>query len=93
MVELEATEATDSVGDEGATVERARSLDFDFVGLVGEVEGGDSGPFCKKEDTNIAWSELLFFAIVTFPPFSSFPEGSCEVVRLKSGCVAVVSDM
>jgi len=89
MVELE---ATDSVGEDGAAAERARSLDFDFVGLVGtELEGGDSGPFCKNEDTNIAWSEPLFF-ILDFPPFSDFPKGGSEVAKLKSGC-PVASDM
>lgn len=94
MVELDATEITDSVGDEGVAAERARSLDFVFVGLVGgELEGDDAGPFCKKEDTNIAWSEPLFFAILTFPPFSGFPEGGSEVARLESGCAAVASDM
>jgi hypothetical protein len=93
MVGSEATEATDSVGDEGTAAERAWSLDFDFVGLVGAELGGDSGPFCKKEGTNIAWSEPLFFVIFTFPPFSGFPEGGSEVVRLESGCAAVALDM
>jgi len=85
MVELE---ATDSVGDEGAATERARSLDFDFVGL----EGGDSGPFCKNEGANIAWRETLFFTILDFLLFSDFPKGISEVVRLESGC-PVASDM
>ena len=84
---MDATGSTDSVGDVAA--ERARCRDFKVVG--GELEGGDdSGPFCKKEFTNIAWSEPLFFAILTFPPFSGFPESGSDV---ESGCAAVASDM